>query len=132
MALAFTEIRGAKDIPSDVLRVISKVESGLILKDADADEVFYRDCEMRALTLQRQLLAEPDQAKQMALIPVLQAKADEIEMECRQHTLDLRDHVLGALRPEGRAALIAYVETGKAGIRVSLLKSRVAAYRRPE
>jgi hypothetical protein len=129
---AFTQIREAKDIPSDVIRLISKAEGALILKDADADEVFYKDGETRALKLQQQLFAEPDRAKQLALAPVLQAKADEIEMECRQHTLDLRDHLLGTLRSEGRAALIAFVEAGKAGHRVTLLKSRLAAYRRPE
>ena len=129
---AFTQIREAKDIPSDVIGLISKVEAGLILKDADADEVFYKDGEARALKLQRQLFAETDRAKQMALAPVLQAKADEIEMEYRRQTLDLRDHLLRTLRPEGRAALMAFVEAGKAGHRVTLLTSRLAAYRRPE
>jgi hypothetical protein len=129
---AFTQIREAKDIPSSVIGLISKAEAELILKDADTDQVFYKDGEARALKLQRQLFDEPVRAKQLALAPVLQAKADEIEMEYRRHTLDLRDHLLGILRPEGRAALIAFVESGKSGHRVTLLKSRLAAYRRPE
>ena len=129
---AFAQIRGVNDIPSDVLGVIVPAERRAILDAAQKDGRFYAEGEKRVKAIQASVIAEPDRAKQMELLRSLQPKVDELELEARRHTLELRDHLLSILRPAGRAALIAWVEASKAGHRITMPRSRLAAYRKPE
>ena len=131
--LAFTMIRQAHDIPSDVIEVTSKEEHAVMLKDADADAAFYKDCASRAAKLRESFGAtSSDPARMAGVARQTQPKFDEIEMECRRHTLDVRDHALAALRPPGQNALIAWVESLKPGFKAVLRKSDLPAYRLPE
>ena len=131
--MAFTMIRQAQDIPSDVIFVTSKEEHAVILKDAAADATFYKDCAARASKLREQILgALPAGAEMEAVAKQTQPGFDEIEMECRRHTLDLRNHTLAGLRPTGQNALTAWVESLKPGFSAVLRKANLAAYRLPE
>jgi hypothetical protein len=129
---AFTQIRLANDLPSDVLAAASKPEAESIAAAARRDDAFYKECEKRVTDLQAVVLAESDRARQVDLLRRLQPKVDDIEMQSRRHTLSLRDELLNKLRTEPRAALVTFVEAGKAGHRVTLPKSRLNAYLKPE
>ena len=82
--------------------------------------------------MQASVIAEPDRARKIDRMRSLQPKVDELELAARRHTLELRDHLLSILRPGGRAALMAWVEASKAGHRITMPKSKLAAYRKPK
>ena len=131
----FTMIRQANDIPSDVIGATTKEERALMLKDAAADASFYKDCDARANKLREPYLADMarmDDAKLAALVRTVQPQFDVIEMECRRHTLDLRDHVLAGLNPQAQTALSIWVDSIKSGYKAFLRKSDLAAFRLPE
>ena len=131
--LAFSMLRQAHDIPSDVISVTSKDEHALMLKDADADAAFYKDCDSRASKLREPYTgALSDPAQFEAVVRKMQPKFDEIEMECRQHTLDVRNHTLAGLRGPGQNALTAWVESLKPGFKAILRKADLPKYRLPE
>jgi hypothetical protein len=131
--VAFMMIRQAQDIPSDVIFVTSKEEHAVISKDAEADAAFYKDCASRAAKLREPFAASSSDPAQMASIArQMQPKFDEIEMECRQHTLDVRNHALAALRPTGQNALTVWVESLKPGFKAVMRKADLPSYRLPE
>jgi hypothetical protein len=124
-AFAFRVIAGgSRLIPTDVLRHLSKDESALLLEAADADQRNDAACQERMLKLRPLLLTERAQ--------VLNAKTREIQLDCRWRTLHTRDRILAALSPDGQAALIQWVESTKAGMRVSVPKRDVAHYQQPQ
>jgi hypothetical protein len=131
--LAFSMLRQAHEIPSDLIPVTSKEERALMLKDANADAAFYKDCESRASKLREPYLgALSDPAQFEGVFKKMQPKFDEIEMECRQHTLDVRNHTLAGVRAPGQNALTAWVESLKPGFKAILRKADLPAYRLPE
>jgi len=129
---AFNVIRGAHDVPTAVYIVATREERALLVKDAETDAGFYKECESRALKLRDPVVNEPNDTKRAALIARLQPRADAIELECRQHTLDLRNQVLQALSSATQSAVRNWVEAGKSGMQITLRKADLKRYRLPE
>jgi hypothetical protein len=128
---AFTRIRAANDIPSDVLSVIGAAERAAILDHAGNDGRFWEKGEKQVKDMQTAVVAEPDRARKIELMVSLQPKVEELELVARRHTLELRDHLLSILQPDGRAALMAWVQASKAGHRITVPKSKLEAFRKP-
>ena len=82
---------------------------------------------MRAVKIGMDLLAEQHGKRDLA-----QAKTDEAAMSCRRHTLEVRDRLLADLPPAGATALTGWVEARKAGMKITLRKSAIQAFRLPE
>jgi hypothetical protein len=115
---------GPKAIPSIVLSHLSNEEAALLHKEAEADGKNDAACQERVLKLIP--LLRTDEAK------VVNERTREINLDCRWQTLHARDRVLKGLRPEGQAALIAWVESNKAGMQVSVAKRELAFFQQPE
>lgn len=54
-----------------------------------------------------------------------------IQLECRHRTLDIREHLLDALRPETSLVVMVWVENLKNGIEISVPKRELAHFRQP-
>jgi hypothetical protein len=54
-----------------------------------------------------------------------------IQLGCRHRTLDIREHLLGAVRPETSLVVIAWVENLKTGIEISVPKRELTHFRQP-
>jgi hypothetical protein len=63
---------------------------------------------------------------------VINARQAEIQLDCRWQTLQTRDRLLQDLRPEGQAALIAFVESLKAGTQVTVPRRELAHFQKPQ
>ena len=63
---------------------------------------------------------------------IVNAKQREIQLACRQDTLQARDRLLERLNPEGQAELIRFVEDKKAGTTVTIRKRELAHYLQPQ
>ena len=55
-----------------------------------------------------------------------------LTLECRRATLDARDRILANVSPEAQTALIAFVESTKAGTSLAIPKKDLARFREPE
>jgi hypothetical protein len=115
---------GPKAIPTVVLSHLSDEEAALLHKEAETDEKNDVECQERVLKLIP--LLSTDQAK------IVNEKTREINLDCRWQTLHARDRVLAGLSPEGQAALVAWVESNKAGMHVSVPKRELAFFRQPQ
>jgi len=58
-------------------------------------------------------------------------KQRAIQLECRHRTLEIREHLLGAVRPETSVAVMSWVENLKSGIEISVPKRELAHFRQP-
>jgi hypothetical protein len=115
---------GPKELPSSVHHVVSDAERAMVLAEADAHQRRDAACQGRILKLQPLVLTEPPD--------IVNAKQREIQIDCRWQTLHARDRVLERLGPEGRAALIQFVESLKAGTKVTVSRRELAHYQRPQ
>jgi hypothetical protein len=115
---------GSRRLPSSVYFAVSRDEEALILKEADQIQKIDRDCQGRLLELHDLLGKEKDD--------VLDRKLRELTLECRWATLHARDRVLEALKPEGAAALMAFVASTKVGTTVSIPKKDLARFLEPQ
>ena len=61
-----------------------------------------------------------------------QERVKQLEYRRKQAILDTRERVLARLTPEGQAALRAFVEEVKKGTKISIQKSLLAEYSKPE
>jgi hypothetical protein len=124
-AFAFRLIAGGPGmLPTVVDRAVSKDEAAMILREAQAAQKIDPACERRMSRL-RPLIGKEKAS-------TLDAKARAITVDCRWRTLNVRDRVLRALRPEGQAALIAFVESTKAGTTFTLTKRQLPRFMEPE
>ncbi len=62
---------------------------------------------------------------------VINQRTHEIQLECRQRTLDAADSLMKALSPEGRTSMAAWLQTIKAGIHVRVPKDELDHFHRP-
>jgi len=123
--VAFRAIAGgAKTIPTSVLVHLSKDEADLLRATAESDEKNDLECQGRVLKLVPLL--------QTAEATTVNERTREINLECRSFTLRARDRVLEGLRIQGQAALVEWVESNKAGMRVSVPKKELAFFRQPQ
>ena len=65
-------------------------------------------------------------------VSAIDARVRQINLECRWETLHARDRVLAALNPDGRAALMAFVESTKVGTSLSIPRKDLARFLEPE
>ncbi len=62
---------------------------------------------------------------------VINQRTHEIQLECRQRTLDAAESLMKALSPEGQTGITAWLQTIKAGIHVSVPKDELDHFHRP-
>ncbi len=67
----------------------------------------------------------------VAPISEINQKQRAIQLECRARTLDIRDRLLGGVRPESAVAIASWVENLKTGIEISVPKRELAHFRQP-
>lgn len=115
---------GSRQLPSSVYFAVSREEEALIIKEADQLQKVDRDCQSRVVKLHDLLGKEKDD--------VLDQKLRDITLECRWATLHARNRVLEALKPEGAAALTAFVASTKAGTSITIPKKDLARYLEPQ
>jgi hypothetical protein len=115
---------GPRQLPSSVLRVASKDEEALVIKEADGIQKVDADCEARL-------------TKVVALVGVesintVDSRVREITVACRRETLHARDRLLAGLNPAAAAALMAFAESTKAGTSTTLPRKDLARFLEPE
>ena len=115
---------GPGELPSSVYPVVSKQETALVIKEAEAMQKIDAGCQARAVKAAALLGAES-----MASVD---AKIRAISLDCRWETLHARDRVLAALNPAGATALAAFAESTKSGTSISVPKKDLARYLEPE
>jgi hypothetical protein len=115
---------GPRELPSAVYRLVSKEESALVMKEADAVQKIDATCQAR--------VAKTAQLLGRDTLATVDAKVREISVECRWQTLHARDRVLSALNPAAATALMAFAESTKAGTSISLPRKDLARFLEPE
>jgi hypothetical protein len=115
---------GPKELPTTVYQIVSKEERALILAEAQASLRRDKACQQRVEKLVPLVGKEKNS--------VVNAKQQDIQLDCRRETLHARDRLLERLRPEGQIELIAFVEGMKGGTRVTIPKRELAHYLQPQ
>ena len=115
---------GPRQLPSSVIRLVSKDEEALVMREADAVQKVDAACQARAARAAARLGAET--------IAAVDVKVRAISVECRWATLRARDRVLAGLNPGAATALAAFAESTKAGTTISLPRKDLARYLEPE
>lgn len=115
---------GPRQLPPPVLRLVSREEEALVLKEAAAAQKSDAACQVR--------LADLTSKRGDASADALDARLWDITVECRRDTLRARDRLLEALNGEAAAALVAFAESTKAGTSISLPKKNLARFLEPE
>jgi hypothetical protein len=115
---------GPRQLPTSVLRLVSKAEESLVMKEADAVQKIDADCQSRLTKVVALLGVES--------IDAVDARVREITVACRRETLHARDRILASLSPEAAAALMAFDESTKAGTSTSLPRKDLARFLEPE
>lgn len=115
---------GPRQLPTTVHRVVSREEGERVMAAARSDQEREAVCRARIAKLHPLLLtAKPSE---------IDAKQAEIQLQCRWQTLHIRDRLLEQLNPEAQAALIAFVESGKAGTQISVSRREFAHFQKPQ
>jgi hypothetical protein len=115
---------GSRQLPSSVHFAVSSDEAAMLMKEADQLQKVDRSCRERVIKLHDLLGKEKDD--------VIDRRLRDITLECRWATLHARDRVLEALKPEGAAALIAFVASTKVGTSVTIPRRDLARYLEPQ
>ena len=115
---------GSRQLPSSVHAVVSPEEATLLLKVAGRVQRLDRDCQDRVVKLHALVGKEKNE--------VLDARLRDMTIECRWATLHARDRVLEQLRPEGGAALTAFVASTKASTSLTIRKQDLARFLEPQ
>lgn len=115
---------GPKQLPSSVHHVVSDQEGARVMAAAEADQRRDAACRERITKLRPLVLT--------AKASDINARQAEIQLDCRWQTLQTRDRLLQDLRPEGQAALIAFVESLKAGTQVTVPRRELAHFQKPQ
>jgi hypothetical protein len=115
---------GPRQLPTSVLEHVSKAEETFLLSQADLVQQIDARCQDRLTRLMARRLVEKRDA--------LERQVRELALECRGATLQTRDRVLAAINPEAQLALIAFVESTKAGTSITIPRTQLARFREPE
>jgi hypothetical protein len=115
---------GPRQLPTTLVQHVSKEEEAFLLAHADLVQRTDADCQQRL----SRIVAKRGVEK----LEALDRKVRDLAVECRWATLDARDRVLAGLNPEAQLALMAFVESMKAGTSVTVPKARLARFREPE
>lgn len=115
---------GPRQLPSSVIRLVSKEEETLVMRESDGVQKVDAACQTRVAKAAARLGIDA--------VAAVDAKVREISVECRWETLRARDRVLNGLNSEAAAALAAFAESTKAGTTISLPRKDLARYLEPE
>lgn len=115
---------GPRQLPTSVFEHVTPGEQTLIMKEADAAQQFEAQCLVR----HRKVLESRGSKSNIELDKDVRA----LTLECRRATLDARDRILANVSPEAQTALIAFVESTKAGTSLAIPKKDLARFREPE
>jgi hypothetical protein len=115
---------GSRALPPTVHHVVSKEEAALVVGEAVESQKRDAACQERMLKLRPLLLT--------AKAAEINRRQADIQIGCRWQTLHARDRLLERLNPEARIALSAFVESTKAGTRVTIAKRELAHYQQPQ
>ena len=115
---------GPRQLPTSVLEHVTPGEQTLIIKESDAAEQFEGQC----LARHRKLLESRGSKSAVELDKDVRA----LTLECRWATLRARDRILAGISPEAQTALVAFVESTKAGTSLAIPKKDLARFREPE
>jgi hypothetical protein len=121
---AFEILSRAPDLPTEVLKAVSRDEASIIREAARENAKNFLAVQERVLKLMPTL--QTDEAK------FITERTQALNLEFRWQVLGLRDRVLAGLSPTGQAAFSGYVESLKAGMRVFVSKRELAYYQRPQ
>jgi hypothetical protein len=115
---------GPRQLPTSVLAHVTPGEQTLIMKEADAAEQVEAQClaKHRRMVEARGAKSDVDLDKEVRTLT----------LECRWATLHARDRILAGISSEAQTALIAFVESTKAGTSLALPKKDLARFREPE
>lgn len=115
---------GPRQLPSSVLEHVTPGEQTLIMKEADAAQQVEAQC----LARHRKILESRGSKSAADLDKDVRA----LTLECRWATLHARDRIFAGISPEAQTALIAFVESTKAGTSLAIPKKALARFREPE
>jgi hypothetical protein len=115
---------GPRQLPSSVIRLVSKDEEALVMREADAVQKVDAACQARVARAAARLGTDT--------VASVDAKVREISVQCRWDTLRARDRVLAGVNREAAAALAAFAESTKDGTTISLPRKDLARYLEPE
>lgn len=115
-----------RSTPDGIPRILglTPAEAELLVVQAQADAKADRECRDGVLRLKPLLGVAP--------VTDINDKTRQIQLTCRQKTLDARDRLLAGVRPEASAAIVMWVESLKGGIQISVPKKELEHFRRPE
>jgi hypothetical protein len=123
-AFRYTGTDDVERLPTVVYRVLTAEQRVGLVREASAAASFDRECGMRAVKVGKDLLADKPE--------LVESKLAEATMICRRHTLEVRDKLLAGLPAAGASALTRWVESLKSGMKITLQKSALKAFRLPE
>ena len=121
---AFEILSRASDLPTEIITQVSTAEVSSSREAALENSRNFLVLQQRVLKLMPTLQTE--EAK------LVTERTQALNLEFRWQVLGLRDRVLVGLGLSGQAALSAYVESLKAGMRVFVPKKELAFYRQPQ
>jgi hypothetical protein len=122
---AFRVIAGGPNmLPPALQQGLSKEEAAIVVGEALENQKRDAACQER--------LREIEPSLPGGKAAAIDRRQAEMQIECRWQTLHARDRLLERLSPEGRAVLIAYVESTKAGTTVTISSRELAHYRQPQ
>lgn len=116
--------RGAKLLPAPLLRHLVAAESSRLFAAAEAQ--LERETELQEYAVRLRLLVAREP------LQVREARLRHARLDYRRGILDARDRLLTELSPAAQRALIDFVESKKATIRISLRKSELEWFFLPE
>jgi len=116
---------GRRELPTSIWFLVSKEETQLVMKEADAVQKSDADCADRAIRTHG-LLKKGESLKSVDV------KMHAITVECRWKTLQARDRILDGLNPEARIALVKFVEECKQGMTITVPRGGLARYFEPQ
>jgi hypothetical protein len=123
--VAFQALHGGTDLPTVLYRAgMSKEEAAVIKREAEASAARDRGCQARAMKLASELGTSS--------VAAINQKTSDLQLECRQQTIDARDRLLAALGPQVQAALATWVEDFKPGMTFTIARQELAHFRRPQ
>jgi hypothetical protein len=115
---------GPRQLPTSVLEHVTRAETTFVMAQADRVQRVDAECQARLLKMIAGRGADkPDE---------LDRKVRALSIQCRTRTIEARDRVLAGLNADAQTALIAFVESTKAGTSLTLPKSQLARFREPE
>ncbi len=115
---------GPRQLPTSLLEHVSKAEEAFVLAQADLVQRAEAECQQRLVRIVGRRGVEK--------LETIDRQVRELSIDCRWQTLHARDRLLAGLNPDAQVALIAFVESTKAGTSLTIPRTQLARFREPE